>query len=53
MGVLAVIKVGGEFRITLPKEVREYLHLTENSEIIFYGLEDMKGRVYIRRGKGD
>lgn len=49
MAVLAVVKVGRDFRITVPKEVREYLQLTEDSEIVFYSLEDTKGRVCFRR----
>jgi AbrB family looped-hinge helix DNA binding protein len=49
MAILAVAKVRGNFRITLPKEVREHLRLKKNSELIFYSVENMKARVLIRR----
>ena len=50
MAILAVAKVGKDFRITVPKEVREYLKLSSGNDIIFYSLEDAKGRVCFRIG---
>jgi len=49
MAVLAVAKVSKRFRITLPMEVREFLNVTEGSNLIFFTVEGMKGRVCIRR----
>lgn len=50
MAILAVARIGGSYRVTIPKEVREHLQLLENSELIFYSVKDMKGRVFIRHG---
>lgn len=50
MTVLSTAKVDKRFRVTIPKEVREALKLTENSELIFFTVADWKGRVCFRRG---
>jgi AbrB family looped-hinge helix DNA binding protein len=49
MAVLTVVKIGRGFRITLPKEVREILQVTEENELIFFTIEGQKSRVCIRR----
>ena len=48
--MIARAKIGKDFRLTLPKEVREYLKLEGGEEIIFYTIEGLEGRVCIRRG---
>jgi AbrB family looped-hinge helix DNA binding protein len=50
MVILAAARVDKRFRVTIPKEVREALKLTENSEVIFFTVSDWKGRVCFRRG---
>jgi AbrB family looped-hinge helix DNA binding protein len=50
MTVIADAKVGEKYRITLPTKVREFLNVVEGSNLIFFTVEDMKGRVCIRRG---
>jgi AbrB family looped-hinge helix DNA binding protein len=49
MTVLAVAKVSKKYRITLPIEVREFLNVTEGSNLLFFSIEDKKGRVCIRK----
>ena len=48
--ILATAKVDKRFRVTIPKEVREVLKLTEYSELIFFTVADWKERVCFRRG---
>jgi len=50
--VLASGRVGRDFRVTLPREVREELDLRESDEIIFHTVEGMRGRVCMRRAPG-
>jgi len=50
MTVLAEAKVSKKYRITLPMQVRDFLNVDEGSNLIFFSVEDMKGRVCIRRG---
>jgi AbrB family looped-hinge helix DNA binding protein len=49
MAVLAVAKVSKKYRITLPIEVRDFLNVTEGSNLLFFTIEDTKGRVCIRK----
>ena len=49
MVVLASVKVGRNYRITLPKEVRDHLNLDENSEILFFTISGEKGRICCRK----
>ncbi len=51
MPVLVTAKVGRDFRVTLPKEIRELLKLEEGDELIFYTMERRSGikRVCIRK----
>jgi len=51
MVVLVTAKVGRDFRVTLPKEVRELLELKEGDELVFYTVERRGGikRVCIRK----
>ena len=49
MVVLASTKVGMDFRVTIPKEVREFLELNEGDEIVFYSIGRQKGRVGFRK----
>ena len=48
--IIAKAKIGKDFRLTIPKEVREYLKLEGGEELIFYVVEGLEGRVCIRRG---
>jgi len=50
MAVLATARVGREFRVTLPREVRGCLKLDEGDEIVFYTIQGERGRVCIRKG---
>lgn len=43
-------KIGRGFRLTIPREVRDYLGLEEGEELIFYSIEGLEGRVCIRKG---
>ncbi|MEA2090454.1 MAG: AbrB/MazE/SpoVT family DNA-binding domain-containing protein [Thermoproteota archaeon] len=49
MTVLGTAKVSSGFRITLPKETREYLKLKEGEKLIFYTLEGKLGRICFRK----
>jgi AbrB family looped-hinge helix DNA binding protein len=49
MTVLASTKIGKNFRVTLPQEVRDFLSLSEDDEIVFYSVEGEKGRVCFRK----
>jgi AbrB family looped-hinge helix DNA binding protein len=49
MVVLATGNVGRNFRVTLPKEVREYLDLEEGAELVFFTIGSKKGRVCFRK----
>ncbi|HDI52658.1 MAG TPA: AbrB/MazE/SpoVT family DNA-binding domain-containing protein [Candidatus Bathyarchaeota archaeon] len=48
--IIAKAKIGKDFRLTIPKEVRGYLKLEGGEELIFYVVEGLEGRVCIRRG---
>jgi len=48
--ILARGRVGKDFRLTIPKEVRDHLHLEGGEELIFYTVEGLEGRVCIRKG---
>lgn len=50
MTILETAKIGKNFRITLPKEVRESLDLREGGEIVFFTVEDFEGRICFRKG---
>ncbi len=49
MTVITSTKVGRDFRVTLPKEVREMLQLKEGDEVIFYTMERIIKRVCMRK----
>lgn len=49
MAVLAKGRIGRDFRVTLPREVREFLELKEGEEILFYTVEGQIGRVCFRK----
>jgi len=50
MTVLAIVKVSRDFRVTIPKEVREIFELGEGDELVFFKTEGWKGRVCLRKG---
>lgn len=50
MTVLATAKVSTDFRVTIPKEAREFLKLKEGDEIVFFTIEGMQSRVCFRKG---
>ena len=50
MTVIATGKIGKDYRVTLPTNVRDSLDLKEGDELIFYTVEDKKGRVCFRKG---
>lgn len=52
MAVLAKAKVGRDFRVTVPQEVREHLQLNEGEELVFFTIEDQRGRVCFRVSRG-
>jgi len=49
MAILATGKVGRDFRITLPSEVRDFLDLEEGENLVFYTVGSRKGRVCLRK----
>lgn len=49
MTVLATTKVGKNFRLTIPKQVRDVLELNDGEELVFYTVSGRKGRVYFRK----
>lgn len=52
MAILATARVGKDYRITLPQEVREFLELEVGEEIVFYSVASQKGRVCFRKSSG-
>jgi AbrB family looped-hinge helix DNA binding protein len=52
MVVLARAKVGRNFRVTLPQEVRAFMRLREGQEVVFYTMEGQRGRVCFRKIRG-
>ena len=51
MVVIAEATISRNFRVTIPKEVREHLKITEGNKLIFFTVPDRKERVCFRRGK--
>jgi AbrB family looped-hinge helix DNA binding protein len=49
MTVLTTCKVSKGFRVTIPKEARELLELTEGDEVVFFSVEEMQNRVCFRK----
>ncbi|MFW6110490.1 MAG: AbrB/MazE/SpoVT family DNA-binding domain-containing protein [Thermoproteota archaeon] len=49
MTILDTAKIGKNFRITIPQEVRESLDLEEGNEIVFFTVEDYEGRICFRK----
>jgi AbrB family looped-hinge helix DNA binding protein len=49
MTILATAKISKDFRVTIPKEAREFLELEEGEEIVFFKVEGMLGRVCFRK----
>ncbi len=49
MAVLAIAKVGRDFRVTIPKEVRKLLELKEGDELLFFSTKGWKRRVCLRK----
>ena len=49
MTVLATSKIGQNFRLTLPQEVRDFLEVDEGTELVFYTRANQPGRVCIRK----
>jgi len=47
--VLATAKVAKDYRITLPKEVREFLNLEAGCTLVFFTIEGRKGAVCMRK----
>ena len=49
MAILATVKVGRNFRITIPNEVRELIELEQGDELVFFKTEGWKRRVCLRK----
>ncbi len=49
LAVLAIVKVGRGFRVTIPKEVRKLLELEEGDELLFFKTEGWIRRVCLRK----
>jgi len=52
MAILAKAKIGRDYRLTLPQEVRGFMELSEGDEIVFYSVAGQRGRVCFRRSSG-
>ena len=50
LAILAVARVGRDFRVTLPREVRDHLELKEGDELVWFTTEGFTGRVCFRKG---
>ena len=50
MAVLATAKASTDFRVTIPKEARDFLKLEQGDEIVFFTVDGMQGRVCFRKG---
>jgi len=51
MTILATAKISKGFRVTIPKEAREFLELEKGDEIVFFRVEGMLGRICFRKAK--
>lgn len=49
MAILATSKVSKDFRVTIPKEVRESLKLKKGDEVVFFLMGGVQGRVCFRK----
>jgi AbrB family looped-hinge helix DNA binding protein len=49
MPVTATAKIGRNFRVTIPKEIRELLELEEGDELLFFKTKGWKRRVCFRK----
>ena len=52
MAILATANIGKDFRITIPREVREFLKLEEGNAIIFFSVAKQTGRACLRKSSG-
>ena len=52
MAILATASIGKDFRITIPREVREFLKLKEGDEVIFFSVARQRGRACLRKSTG-
>jgi len=51
MAVLATAKMRKNYRMTLPKEVREILEVDVGDELVFFTMTGTKGRVCFRKSR--
>ncbi|RJS75486.1 AbrB/MazE/SpoVT family DNA-binding domain-containing protein [Candidatus Bathyarchaeota archaeon] len=49
MAILATAKISRDFRVTIPKEVRDMLELDAGDELVFFTVAGSKGRVCFRK----
>ena len=49
MTILAVVKISKNFRVTIPKKVRDILELEKDNEIVFFKTEGWEKRVCLRK----
>ena len=49
LAVLAIVKVGQGFRVTIPREVRKLLELEEGDELLFYKTKGWIKRICLRK----
>ncbi len=49
MAVLATAKVGRNFRVTIPQEVRDLLELEEGDEVLFFKTKGWIRRICLRK----
>lgn len=49
MAVLATAKVGRNFRVTIPQEVRDLLELEEGDEVLFFKTKGLIRRICLRK----
>lgn len=50
MAILATAKISTGHRVTIPKDVRDFLKLKEGDEIVFFTVVEKRGWVCFRKG---
>ena len=49
MGILTSVKVGRNFRITIPQKAREILDVEIGDELVIFTVDGYEGRICLRK----